>query len=94
MFLCFDFRKYWDLKKSSLNLTNLKNIEFIFFKKRLKDDIVEDIFFFCFEQKKMLILFSSNSWYLSYGILDNKWEVQTLTLKEEFYSSYTAPRVG
>ena len=32
--------------------------------------------------------------YLSYGILDNKWEVQILTLKKEFYSSYTAPRVG
>ena len=32
--------------------------------------------------------------YLSYGILDNKWEVQILILKEEFYSSNTALRVG
>ena len=32
--------------------------------------------------------------YMSYGILDNKWEVQILTLKEEFYSLHTAPRVG
>ena len=32
--------------------------------------------------------------YLSYVILDNKWGVQILTLKEEFYSSYTTPRVG
>ena len=32
--------------------------------------------------------------YLGYVIWDNKWEVQILTLKEEFYSSYTTPRVG
>ena len=32
--------------------------------------------------------------YLGYAIWDNKWEVQILTLKEEFYSSYTTPRVG
>ena len=31
--------------------------------------------------------------YLGYVIWDNKWEVQILTLKEEFYSSYTTPRV-
>ena len=40
-----------------------------------------------------MIIYNYIEHLIHFGILDNKWEVQILTLKEEFYSSYTAPRV-